>query len=59
MKPYLDAVTMDVVPLEGTWIEIFVTLLVSCPYSVVPLEGTWIEIGFPFPLRPGKDSRTP
>ena len=33
-----------VVPLVGTWIEIFVPLLNTSSTRVVPLVGTWIEI---------------
>ena len=34
----------QVVPLEGTWIEIVITPSSSKAFNVVPLEGTWIEI---------------
>ena len=35
---------MNVVPLEGTWIEIIQIRLSVDDNYVVPLEGTWIEI---------------
>ena len=33
-----------VVPLVGTWIEIFDGWVIDHPMVVVPLVGTWIEI---------------
>ena len=33
-----------VVPHAGTWIEIFVAVVVSLDAFVVPHAGTWIEI---------------
>ena len=34
----------NVVPLEGTWIEMYVDVTIIFFNVVVPLEGTWIEI---------------
>ncbi len=35
---------MPVVPLAGTWIEIFAMKYLFIDEVVVPLAGTWIEI---------------
>ena len=48
--------TEPVVPLEGTWIEIFVMAKDGLSFKVVPLEGTWIEILTPGHLGTRKTS---
>ena len=35
---------INVVPLAGTWIEIFYSISLQWSEGVVPLAGTWIEI---------------
>ena len=35
---------MDVTPLAGVWIEIFVIRIRDHPHVVTPLAGVWIEI---------------
>ena len=39
-----------VVPLAGTWIEIFLPFYYLLQRPVVPLAGTWIEIFLIFPI---------
>ena len=34
----------SVVPLAGTWIEIYISYALRIFHKVVPLAGTWIEI---------------
>ena len=38
--------TLFVVPLAGTWVEIFLFILIPGAIPVVPLAGTWVEIPF-------------
>ena len=56
----VEALTrLVVVPHAGTWIEIFVAVVVSLDAFVVPHAGTWIEILLAKWIKTADASRSP